>query len=90
MFGYSAREVEFKPLDILLPHCFPQVHAEPIGSLEHTPFTPQGPGERREILGRRKDGSEFSAEASVSKIGVDGDALFTVIMRNVTQRVLAE
>ena len=47
-------------------------------------------GERREILGRRKNGSEFPAEASISKLELEGRSMFTVILRDVTQRVEVE
>jgi two-component sensor histidine kinase len=47
-------------------------------------------GERRQIVGRRKDGNEFPAEASLSRAEFNGEAVLTVIMRDITQRTLAE
>lgn len=39
---------------------------------------------------RRIDGSEFPIEASVSRVEVDGRPLFTVILRDVSERAAAE
>jgi light-regulated signal transduction histidine kinase (bacteriophytochrome) len=47
-------------------------------------------GERREILGRRSDGTEFPAEASISKLRLENDTLFTVILSDISDRKHAE
>jgi two-component sensor histidine kinase len=48
-------------------------------------------GERFPVAGRRKDGSVFPAEVSISKfITIDGSPLFTAILRDVTERKLVE
>jgi len=39
------------------------------------------------IFGRRKDGSEFPADASISRLAMDNQITFTVILRDITDRV---
>ncbi|MEO5568954.1 MAG: ATP-binding protein, partial [Gemmatimonadaceae bacterium] len=43
-------------------------------------------GERREIFGVRRDGSEFPCEASISKLQSPTGALYTVVLRDTTDR----
>ena len=47
-------------------------------------------GERRAIAGLRKNGEEFPAEASISRVTVDGDRTFMVMLRDISERQRTE
>jgi PAS domain S-box-containing protein len=90
IFGYSAKDMFGQPLDVLLPAPLTDVHRQHIHDFHAAKTTARRMGERGEIRGRRHDGTEFPAEASISKVEVDGQMMFTVILRDVTERTLAE
>jgi len=90
IFGYASSEVMGKPIDVLLPERLVDIHRHHIQDFRNASITARRMGERREILGRRKNGSEFPAEASISKLELEGRSMFTVILRDVTQRVEVE
>ena len=87
IFGYSRDEVLGAPLDLLIPERFRERHREHVARFAASHVTARRVGERpRPILGRRKNGEEFLAEASISNLKV-GDAKFlTVVLRDVTER----
>lgn len=91
IFGYNQAEIIGQPLDILLPARYAKTHRGHVKSFKKTPANSRQMGERQEIFGRRKDGSEFPAEASISKLQLDSETIFTVILRDVTaQKQAAE
>jgi PAS domain S-box-containing protein len=86
IFGYAPAEVLGKPLDVLIPLT---AHAEHRGQVEkfaRGPIASRPMGERRTISGRRKDGSEFPAEITISKLEADGEVLLTAIVRDAEDR----
>lgn len=87
IFQYSAEEVLGKPIHILLPERFREEHARFLdafvaGDASSTRLGEQG----REIVGLRKDGTEFSAEGSASRIVVGSRVVLTCIVRDTTER----
>jgi len=90
VFGYAQAEVIGSPLDLLLPQRFEDLHRKHIEDFARSPDVARTMGQRREVSGRRKDGGEFPAEASISKLDLGGALVFTVILRDITERKRAE
>ena len=83
-FGYSAEEVRAKPLKYLLRSGVAGLHPERIATLEMFGELPPAAPQRREIVGRRKDGSEFRAKVSLSKIEFEGETILSLVLQDVT------
>jgi PAS domain S-box-containing protein len=90
LFGYTAQTIIGESLDILLPARLAGVHREHIHAFGHSRVAARQMGERSEILGRRRDGTEFPAVASISKVEYEGEMIVTVILRDVTERKFTE
>ncbi|HET6370491.1 MAG TPA: EAL domain-containing protein [Nitrospiria bacterium] len=91
IFGYEASEVVGKPLDLLLPVRFAAVHRDEIRSFGVSPEQARLMGKRRaEIYGRRKDGTEFSADASIGKWSRGGQMMYVAILRDISDRKRSE
>lgn len=90
LFGYEPSEVLGKPINLLIPKEFPIDHADQTSVLIQTLDSFGCKARRREVFGMKKDGSEFPAEASISKLTVDKRTTFTVIVRDITDRLRTE
>jgi PAS domain S-box-containing protein len=86
IFGYGAEEAYGKPLTMLLPKRFQAAHEKHVRAFGDEPENARRMSQRQEIYGQRSDGSEFVAEASISHLELDGEHLYTVILRDITER----
>ena len=90
MFHVSAAEAIGEPLEKLIPERFREVHARHIRGFAATGVTSRAMGRLGRLRGLRAGGEEFPLEASISQAEVDGRQLFTVILRDITERMEAE
>jgi PAS domain S-box-containing protein len=86
IFGYAAAEVVGKQLNMLIPERFRAEHPRHVAEFAAGAETARLMGHRREVAGLRKGGIEFPAEASISKLGLPGSLLLTVMLRDATER----
>jgi PAS domain S-box-containing protein len=90
IFGYASDEVLGKSLSFLLPERYRPAHGRQVREFGASEVAARQMGERGEILGLRKDGEEFPAEASISRVEMDGKAFYTAVLRDISERRRAE
>jgi PAS domain S-box-containing protein len=91
IFGWSAEEAIGQPLNVLLPERFRSRHDLFIDEFSRGAEAARRMGHRREVAGLRRDGTEFPAEASISKLDLPGgQRVFTAVVRDVTERRRAQ
>jgi PAS domain S-box-containing protein len=89
IFGWTAAEVRGKPLDLLIPQRYRGGHAQQVRRFGATGTTSRRMGDNTVLYALRKDGSEFPIDASISQLQTPEGKLYTVILRDVTERVRA-
>jgi PAS domain S-box-containing protein len=90
IFGYSSGEMLGAPLERLLPERFRSAHGEHVRGFGAGPLRQLRLDALREVIGRRRDGEEFPAEATISKLKVDGQYVYTIALRDITERKRTE
>ena len=90
IFGYRADELLGRPLEILLPERYRAGHMGHVGRFGAGDIPARRMGERRQIAGLRANGEEFPAEASISRIDLDGERIYTVVLRDISERQRSE
>ncbi|MGE0512543.1 MAG: PAS domain S-box protein [Hyphomicrobiaceae bacterium] len=85
MFGYRREEVIGRPLSILLPPRYRSAHANHVRKFGSGGNVSRAMGERSEIFALRKNGEEFAADASISHVEIDGERIYTAVVRDVSE-----
>lgn len=85
VFGYDREDLLGKSMEMLVPERFRAIHPVHRGAYVNDP-RPRLMGEGLELHGRRKDGTEFPAEISLSPVRLARGILVTAAIRDITAR----
>ena len=86
IFGWTAEEVIGERVEILMPERYRSNHARQVADFGRSGVTARRMGERREIAGVRKNGEEFPAEAAISQVHQGDNAIYAVVLRDISVR----
>ncbi|OGB21342.1 MAG: hypothetical protein A3I66_04590 [Burkholderiales bacterium RIFCSPLOWO2_02_FULL_57_36] len=86
IFGWKAEELMGRELELLLPLRYRAEHPGRVNTFKSSKQAARKMAERQAIYAVRKDGTEFPAEASISKFQDANDWVYTAILRDVSTR----
>ncbi|TWO72829.1 PAS domain S-box protein [Caenimonas sedimenti] len=90
IFGWRADQVMGQRLEMLIPERFRAGHEAQVRQFGHTGITSRRMGGRTLVYGLRASGEEFPIDASISQLATAEGTVYTVILRDVTERVRAQ
>ncbi len=90
MFGCPQGEALGAPLDRFIPERFRGAHAAHVSGFGEGTIVSRRMGTLRVVTGLRRNGIEFPIDASISQVSEGDSKFYTVILRDVSARVLAE
>src|SRR5436190_13181906 len=89
LFGYRGEELVGQNVEMLMPAPYFAEHRKYL--IDYiTSGNKNIVGTAREVMGRRKDGSEFPVELAVSELSLRGRRMFTGLVHDITDRKAAE
>jgi PAS domain S-box-containing protein len=89
IFGYATSELIGQNVSMLMPNPYKEEHNSYLKRYRET-GEKRVIGAGREVIGRRKDGSQFHGHLAVSEVHLGNRRVFTGFVRDVTDRKLAE
>jgi len=89
MFGYTREELLGQPVEVLIPHELRARHVQHRSDYRQKPMT-RAMGSGLALEGIRRDGSRFPVEISLSPSPSPEEFRITAIVRDITERRLAE
>jgi len=89
LFGYAREELVGKEVELLVPERFREAHAGKRSLFTAAPKV-RPMGSDLELFGRRKDGTQFPIEISLSPVSTPSGVLVSSSIRDVTARRRAE
>ncbi|RYY77467.1 MAG: PAS domain-containing sensor histidine kinase [Comamonadaceae bacterium] len=90
IFGWPAAQVIGQGLEMLMPQRYRGAHRAHVERFGATGVTSRRMGGSAVLLGLRASGEEFPIDASISQLDTPEGKLFTVILRDVTERIRAQ
>ena len=90
MFGCGQSEAIGGALSQFIPERFRAGHVQHIERFAHAGITSRRMGASRVVMGLRRGGGEFPIDASISQVRQGAHNLYTVILRDVSERVAQE
>ncbi|HLK56732.1 MAG TPA: PAS domain S-box protein [Chthonomonadaceae bacterium] len=85
VFGYAREELLGQPVEILIPERYGKLHTHHRARyFAHPTIRPMGAG--LELYARRKDGSEFPVEVSLSQLETEEGRLVSSVIRDISAR----
>lgn len=84
LFGYSLSEIKGKNITALMPDSYKQAHINAFNRYVAMESPDSLSSEAREVIGKRKDGSEFHLEIKINTIRLHDKHLFVGLLRDIT------
>ena len=90
LFGYPREELVGRPIEALVPERYKRIHVEHReGYVANPKARPMGSA-AMSLFGRRRDGSEFPVEISLSPIDTEEGELVAAAIRDISERKRVE
>ncbi|MFN3522737.1 MAG: PAS domain S-box protein [Phenylobacterium sp.] len=90
IFGHRAEDVIGQRVELLMPPRFREEHSRHVARFSQGQRPSLRMHERMEIVGLRKSGEEFPAEASLARLETGDGFIFTTIVRDLSERKAVE